>query len=313
MNLERLKSEAKEIEEMMYPSENPSEEAPTVETDTGLEQESTAEVITPVETEEVSEAEKKKRTSWKQRYSTYKATTDATIYQLRQGESSLKQKIAELSKVVGELQDVKATEVDLFAGVITEDDEDLIGTEAVGIMKKATEAANKPLLEEIKRLKAERLADTQRQADSAKATSTAELRNRLSNLVENFETIDISQGFSNFLDEVDPHSGYQLKRLYSNAVSSGDIYRVADFYKKYSESLPPSKESILEEKVAPTGQGGSAVNTGESTKKQVYSVAEYVKASTDYTKKNWRNNNEKQQLIEKMAMLEQAYSEGRVL
>lgn len=323
MSLERARAEEKELEELMYGTEadhkETQEDLKTVEEfkDTPFEEPADATVEEEDEesedNEDTDEPEKKKRSSWKQRYSTYKATTDSTIYRLRQEVAELKGHNVTLVKKIDKLQELysQSTPEDMFKGIVTQEDEELIGSEAVDVMKRVTKAAQEPLLNQIKQLKKEKLEKDQRDADNAQSISRSELRLKLSKMVNNFDAVDTSPGFAKFLGEVDDYSGRTRKELYSLAVTNGDVRRVADFYKDYISNLPATKESILERKVAPVGSGGS--NQNGTPVKQQYTLDEYLSTYDAYNKGKYRNAKEKKALQDKMNILDEAYSQGRIV
>lgn len=305
MSLEKIKEEERELEKLMYPQaeeENPSEEVP--------EAPSPEEAPATIEATESEPQKAPKRNDWKKRYSTYKSTTDNTIFQLRRENTELRDSLLRLEDKVTALGASKPR--DVYEGVITQDDEDLIGTEAVEVLKKTTEAVTNPLKKELMALKAERREAELNRIKRERASSQNDLRSKLSGMIDNFEAIDMSKGFGTYLSEVDSYSGHTRKHLYSLAVTNGDLFRVAEFYNEYAKTLPPTKDSILEGKIAPVGDNKTTTNT-QGVGKITYSINEYNKTYNDYVKGAWKNQKEKKQLIDKMDLLDLAFVEGRIV
>lgn len=259
------------------------------------------------------EPEKPKRTSWKQRYASYKASTDTTIFELRQGNAKLHSDLQSLSATVellkGQLAEGQPNAVD---SVITQEDEDTIGPDAVAIMKKTTEAATKDLKAELAALKEEQKQEAKDRAANARRQADLSFRDRLVDLVEgDLSEIDSDPKFSKYLQAVDPVTGVPRKRYFDSAVSSGDIVRTAGFFNDYTKTLAPSKDSILAKEVTPIGTG--ATPSPEGSKPQTYTIAEYNAVYDALNKRSYQSTKEKNELIKQADLLDQAYVEGRII
>lgn len=267
-------------------------------------------------TQELTEQPKKPRTSWKKRYTNYKTSTDQKLFQLRRENADLSERVARLTAKQEELlvaiKNTKKPE-DTFRGAITPEDEELLGTEAIDVMKRATDAATADLKAELEQLRRDKVDRARREAEVARESSTADLMSRLDNVVEGWQDIDEDPKFGNYLDQVDPLSGLTRKVLFGNSISAGDVEGVARFYRGYADTLPPTRESILERKVAPIGEGaGTTVDETINPRVKTYSISEYENVYESLNKGDYKSQAEKKQLLERAALLDKAFIEGRI-
>jgi len=324
MSLDRLKKEEAEMEELYYSKASSKE--PEVGTEDLLAGETTKEETaeleavansfegaTPQEVVEDSvQPEKPARTNWKKRYTNFKASTDTTIFQLRQENATLKESLVGLRGNIADLtEQLTALKPSTFDGVITQEDEDTIGPDAVKIMKKTSEALSKPLEEKLKQLEDEKRAREVADAKASRADASAGFKGKLVSLVEDFDKVDLNPKFLQYLGETDPQTGVPRKEFFDRAVAYGDFVRTAGFYNDFARSLPQSKESILAKKVAPIGGGATPSAEGVGRPK-TYTMEEFDKTYSDYQKGAYRNLEEKNNLIKKMDLLDKAFTEGRI-
>lgn len=215
-------------------------------------------IATPeaVETEYEVKVDKPKRTNWKQlkqqgdkRLAGIKASSDKFKFESRQ-------EIADLKARLEQLQSVPTVEVDPFKDIFSQEDADVVGDEAIEIMKKAAKAAS---LKETEALKKEldslkRDAEQRRTNASKKAEDDEydEFLAKLGSKVDNWESINRDPAFIDYLAKVDEDSGYTRQEVLVRAETSRDVGRIAGFMKDFEVmSSPGNKE--LESKVGPTG------------------------------------------------------------
>lgn len=328
MNLEELRKEEKELEELVYgkKEENPSEEAletEEVEEET-LEEDSSEDLSHSTDSDFTSESDSQEedeqdssqrtqRVNWKKRFTNYKASTDNTIFNLRREISALKEQTADLIKINKDMRKmIESNRVDPIDSVISEDDEELIGPEAADIVKRAVKAATEPLQEKIRQLQDAEEQKVIKEAANARESNISNLKQKLSGIVENFEAIDTDPKFGKYLEAEDEYSGVPRKTLFSRAIKNGDIRRVADFYKDFASKRPQRKEEILGKKISPIGKSSENSEVSHGNKKKVYTMQEYNETYDRYLRGGFKNENEKKTLIEKMKLLDLAFVEGRI-
>jgi len=255
---ERLAAEIEEMESKFAPQvDTPDAEAGENETTV-----STPESDGIKATEQVEDApQKKTRTNWKSKFQEnqkrmagLKASSDSFKYNTRQEMDALKAEIAAL-------KEVPVIKPDVFENVFTDEDTDIIGVEAVDIIKRASEKASEahvnPLKEEIKRLKSERKEATQREVHATQTSEYTKFTDALTKQVKNWEDLNGDPEFLKYLGEVNESSGYSRGVLLRRAEGNRDVDRVASFMKDYIKSIGVNPK--LEDQVGPTGTSTTSV------------------------------------------------------
>jgi len=264
---DRLQREVEEMEALMNPTNAEAHQEEDKVDKTEIEAESNPEVVQPKATEEEREViedvpEKKKRNDWKKKYEEnsrrmagLKASGDTFKHESRLQIEQLKQQIEEL-------QSREVVKPDVFDGVFTDEDRDVIGDEAVNIIKKASQKVSEngldPLRKELLELKKEKAEEQvrQQQRDSERTYDT--FLNSLDKLVPEWQSINADPEFISYLSDVDEHSGYTRQELLHRAEQNGDVSRVAGFMQSFYDTSNPGKKKLAE-KVGPTNSTGASV------------------------------------------------------
>jgi hypothetical protein len=244
--VDKLEAELKELEAKMSP--------PKVVEDLGNPEENATPEATPIITEE--EAPKPKRTDWKGKYQTeakrlagIKASSDREKFETRQT-------IARLQSQVEELNNRPVAEVDPFKDIFSQEDADVVGDEAIDIVKRASKAAaersTSELRKELAKLKKDAEDKATRDAKSAEDNKYDSFLDRLESKKDNWEAINRDPAFINYLSEVDRDSGYTRQELFHRAEGNGDVGRIVSFMNDFESKANPGKKE-LEEKIGPTG------------------------------------------------------------
>lgn len=323
MTLERIKQEEAELERQMFGSEvDQTEEVstPTEENDEYSEETDATSVIHQ-ETQDFSAEEpqeKQQRVSWKNRFINYKTTTDKTIFGLRKEVARLTAEAAESYKKVDEisakLAALQSSNIDPFAEVITADDVLNVGEEAIDIVKKvakkASEATAVPLQDEIKRLKAERIAEEKRRAEAEQKRAYGSFLSSLEELVPDYATINLDSKFAEFMEGYDEHTGSKRLDAFRQAEHYLDANRVADFFLEYKESRPRSKRETLEDHMTPDNTTGSNIPPSKS-KDETFTARQVEDFFNDIARGVYRNKQKEADEIE--AKITKAYVEGRII
>lgn len=258
---ERLAAELEEMEKME------SQFAPQVDTPDAEAGENEIAVDNPESDgikaiEEVEEVpQKKTRTNWKSKFQEnqkrmagLKASSDSFKFQTRQEMDSLRDEIAALKAV-------PTVKPDVFADVFSDEDTDVIGVEAVDIIKrasqKASEAQVNPLKDEIKKLKNDRAESIKREAVATQVSEYGKFEDALTKQVKGWKELNADPEFLNYLGEVNEASGYTRGTLLRRAEQYRDVDRVAGFMKDYLATV--GVNSKLEDQVGPTGTSTASV------------------------------------------------------
>ena len=329
MDLSKLKAEEDAAVEALYGKqsiENPSEEAPIPE-----EGNESVPVPETIATEHIPEPEattettptkkpKKERVSWKNRYANYKAATDATIHELRLENASQRETILtlqnEVAKVQNDMANLSAStkkEESLF----TQEDEDILGPEAIAIMEKAMKAKEtedprvKSLEQELEILKRERLEAAKREKEKLASDGMQVLKSKLTELFPKWSELDTTSEFADYIKGIDPISGHPRELLFQRAMQSRDIERILSFYKNFDKlTNPTQKEDVLAGMITPTGRKVSESNP-DSNPKKTYKMSDYRKFMDDYTKGLYRGREKEARKIE--LTFDKALMEGRMV
>lgn len=316
MILEKLIQEEKEAEEMLF---GKSEE--------NLEQAESTLVPEEIKQPEVIEQKPEPVEDWKKRFTNFKATADNTIYQLRKDNASLKSEIATLSEknnsVTQELVSIKKQiqskqKEESYNELFTQEDRDILGSEAIDIFKKAVKKVAPPeeneelkaLKEELNIIKQDKIKRLKREKESVEEESFAKLRAKLSDLVSDWEQIDVDPKFIAFLDELDEIDLVPRKELFSNAVNNRSVRGVASFYESYKNQRSPSKEEILSKKITPVGTKGESIDM-DNNNNETFNINDYDKFMDDFARGKYKGKEKEAKIIE--ARYDRAFMEGRMV
>lgn len=333
MSLEEILKEEAELEKEVYgkvvdnppePKVLPEEEGATTKSEPKALPEEVIVETTPTDSEvyqdvtEGTEAEKKTRASWKARFSSYKAATDKTISNLRKENQLLLSNIKEAREKIDTLSEKVATllskDEDMFSGVVTSEDIEMIGPEAIDVVKKttkkATENAVSPLIKEIERLKEKERRRDQNILDEKIKADYGSFLKELGVLVPDYATIDKDPKFKSFLEEYDPQTGEKRVDIFRRSEDYLDAPRIAEFFLDFKDSLPKSKRSILEENITPEGSHSGRNQVTTNLEKESFSQAEVDKFFSDYSKGLYKNKEKEANLIE--ARITKAYMSGNI-
>lgn len=352
MDLERLKREEEEAEKAMFGSgeedlsdkETPSpddEGSDDVEDNENDESNSFTHESTKVTTQSEdtdddeddsdeddestqSKPTKKPRVSWKKRFASYKATTDSTIYSLRQELASTKSELAdaydsvdEMKKELASIKRQLTSSKDPYEGLVSDEDKELLGEEAINVIKKlASKKEEDPriaqLQEELEELRKEKKKALKREQENFQVESQNKLKTGLLKLVPNFERIDMDPDFHKYLQGVDEDSGIPRSKLFASAVTSRDVKGTARFYLDFNSLKPKTREEILSSKVKPTGSGASSTDdSGNKGKKKMYHYQEYSKFMDDIGRGKYRGKEDEKKKW--LAIYDRALEEGRMI
>lgn len=318
--LERILEEEAELEKEVFGTEsNPDQESATDQKPEVLETEATTVTPQPELTETTDESDK--INSWKERFSKYKASTDKTIFSLRQENSARLEEIKQLRESLGtmhaKLREAESKRSDIFAGVITDEDSELIGPEAVDVMKratsKATEAALDPLKKKIEQLEAREAAELKRKAE-AKVVETYNVFLRdLAQEVPNYAEIDKDPRFAVFMDNIDPRTGVKRMNTFRLAEEYRDAERVAEYFKEFMDiPSPVSKKKALEDHVTPVASSSSnAPNRLNDPKKETFTEQEVKNFFDDIARGVYKKRVKEADEIE--ARITRAYMNGNII
>lgn len=329
---DKLELEIAELEGKQYGTPAPDGEQAegVVAPQSSFETEATPEAFAPPtsepqvtpESETEQGPQKKERVSWKKRFVNLKQHHDTTRQQDRKKISDLLNENTQLHRERianrAEIQKLSLVKPTSITDLATEEELAVLGEEGVSsidkLTRKAIEEATGPLKAELDSLRQQRLTAQQTEADNMAQEGQDRFLQQLSNLIPDYDEIDTDPAFGEFLRKPDPASGRLRMELFKQAELSGDVGRVAYFFKMFSDSKAPSGREQLSQKVTPIGSQGSPyevpsnVNSGEG--QAILTMADYKLFMDDITKGKYAG---KQQLANDIeAKFDLAISEGRL-
>ena len=327
--LTKLEEEEKEAEKLMYGDQTTG----TDEGEAGPDQESEVTLEAPDDQDDGDDqptGEKNKRTDWKNRFTRYKASTDLTINQLRQDRAKLvsdvddlKTRLSEVMKKFKSMEAKHAESFDPTEGIITPEQEELLGPEAVTVLKniaktlivqarEGTQPEVDTLREQLEELQRKRAEETKKAAELEQRQDMANFKDRLVRAVPDFDKLDVDEKFGEYLEGVDEASGYPRVHLYKTAIQGRDVLGVARFYNDFRSTKPKTRKDILEESVSPVGDSASTSSPldASSGSKKRYSIQDYNTFMDDQSKGLYRGR--EKEARQKEMMFDKAFVEDRI-
>lgn len=306
MTLERIKAEEEALEKEMFGDQTTEEEVST-------EQQEEA----PQESEVIEQELSPEEESYKKRYSSFKASADKTIYNLRREIASFRVANSELQNQIDNLSlklaQLTSTSNDPLKDIITDDDVINIGEEAIDVIKRVTkqasEASTAPLQDEIKKLKMEKIQEQKRLAEERHKVAYNRFLINLEEIVPDYAAINLDSKFKEFMEGHDDLTGESRLASFRQAEEYLDAQRVADFFLTFKESQPRSKKEKLEENMTPTGSSSAEVGKGKVV--ETFTARQVEDFFNDIARGVYRNRQKEANELE--TRISKAYIEGRII
>lgn len=252
--IEELDKEIEEMEAVLAGKTTPGvdEGAPGTQTNEALPNEDVTAVADP----------QKVRNNWKKKYTDLRSHHDGLAFELRSELANVKeQKLAmqeEVNKLKVEADTMKKEGDNPYN--LSQEESDILGVDAIAAIDKMNRQATEPLKEELDRERALRLKAEQKEIENMRASNQQSFLGKLGELVPDYVAINTDPKFLEYMDGVDIYSGQIRKNLFKIAERSGDVGRVAGFFKEFTKVTTPVDP--LAQHVTPTGDaGGGAVTT----------------------------------------------------
>lgn len=306
MTLERIKAEEEALEKEMFGDQTTEEEVST-------EQQEEA----PQESEVIEQELSPEEESYKKRYSSFKASADKTIYNLRREIASFRTANSELQNQIDNLSlklaQLTSTSNDPLKDIITDDDVINIGEEAIDVIKRVTkqasEASTAPLQDEIKKLKMEKIQEQKRLAEERHKVAYNRFLINLEEIVPDYAAINLDSKFKEFMEGHDDLTGESRLASFRQAEEYLDAQRVADFFLTFKESQPRSKKEKLEENMTPTASNATEVTKSKTV--ETFTARQVEDFFNDIARGVYRNRQKEANELE--TRISKAYIEGRII
>jgi len=238
----------------------------------------------------------------------FRRAHEAKVTEFKEVISNLR---SEVTKLKRELEESKV-KPDIFDGVFTTEDSDMVGEEAIELVKKASRVANErataPIRKELEELRRKQEADEQAQTKSKVQEDYNLFLSQLAKAVPDYAELNVDKGFLKYINEVDPESGYIRHELFRRAEKSRDVGRVASFMREYKGLTKKSKDK-LESKITPTGSKvAQSINKEKENKTlSMDSIREYYR---DVQLGKYRGREDERVSIERK--IDQALASGNI-
>jgi len=253
-----------------------------------------------------------KRTNWKKRFTGYKASSDATIYEQRQELEALRAQMVNLSEQLVNSQDAKR-EVqgeDMFKDAFTDDEVDTFGADGLDVVKKVTKVAIdnqvKPLKAQLAKAELDRLKSMKLASENELRSSYNKFTIALESLVPDYKDLNADPGFLEWIKQPDEHSGLPRISLLRNAESKRDVKRTSDFFIEFKAAQTPN----IEKYITPIGSG-STPRPQQKPDQPVYKQSDIDKFYSDVMKGRYKGQQDLITSTERA--IEQASVDKRIL
>lgn len=328
MDLDKMLAEEKAMDEVMF-GNNGEESAATAQgnPDNTKEDLSTVPVETKatqgerkVDTTVEKQSPTKQEVNWEHRFKQYKATTDVSLHNYKTEKANLLDRVASLTSKVDELSNKLVSLVtekkDPFNGVITQEDSDTIGPEAIDIFSRgiseATEQATAPLKKELERLKAKETEELRQKAEfERRQVYENKFLIPLEKIVPNYLDINVSQDFADYLDGFDPITGELRRDAFIRAENALSVSGVVHFFKDYESQSSAVITNPLERRVTPEANGAATPNEVPKENKIRFTISEFEKNYDDFQKGVYKGREKEWKTLE--AQMDAAYRSGNIV
>lgn len=220
---------------------------------------------------------------------------------------NLNEQIVSLKDELGRIK----SNSDIWDGVFTPEDSDMVGDEAIELVKRASEKAIDPIKRELEQLRQKSVRDNKAQLEEASKKEYSIFLAHLEKALPEYKSIDSDPGFITYLNNVDPVSGFIRKELFSRAEKSRDVGRVASFmleYRDATQTKSKTKSEKMESKITPTGNQSAAVPKEDKDKTlSMNSIREYYR---DYELGKFKGREEERLQIERK--IDEAFASGKI-
>ncbi len=268
------------------PAPEPPKDTPAVESD-----------VPPAPAPEaatIPEAPKVGEDTWERRFKSLKGKYDAEVPRLTTELKDLRRDLAALTEAT------KAKPPEPTKPLVNEKDVENFGSDLLDVIdRKAREVAATMVGTEMAELKAENQTlreqvdgVSERQGSSDRRTYFAELGHQ----VPDWETINVDEGFIEWLSEVDPLSGRPRQDYLGTAFANHDVPRTAALFNTYKQlTAPPASPAKvtppdLERQVAPGTSKASASSPPNPAAEKVWSMSEIDTFYRAVSKGEYRDN-----------------------
>jgi len=251
---------AEALQQSIMSVENTEAKAPAPTVDQPPQEAAPAAVAQPAQPEQAPAAAPAApvEDSWEVKYKVLSGKYSAEVPRLAGELREIRAEIARLTEENAKLKTAPPAPVVADSGLTPESvvekfGEDFaaaVGAVAARIADQRTDTLRNELAPQIKR-----------STDTAVKVARSEFLRDLASTVPNYQEIDLQDGFTAFLDEVDPMTGRSRRDFFNEADRANNSQRVAQFFKAYAGTKSPAPQqaavSSVESQIAPSSSRSS--------------------------------------------------------
>jgi hypothetical protein len=316
--IESLKKQEEELEKLMMNAPVEGETTPSAAVKEPVEQKEAptgdeGTVIPPTQSAPDDNTEPEKdQEDWKLRYTNLRSSRDQNLYKAKRDLAAAQQMATDLQNQITSLRTAQP-KVDPLEGVFTDEDTDALGEATITAMRKATakatEAATKPLQEQLEAERLARIETTKQTAESTKREAYDIFLSRVARAVPDWETVNYDPEFTKFMDAEDL-DGTPRKTYFADAEAQGNAAQVIRYMQEFKAQKPAPPKDKLADKVTPVGDDAGATQPKQPGKTDVVTRAFINKFYDDLSRGRYKGKYTESQEIE--AMIDKATTEGRI-
>jgi hypothetical protein len=275
---------------------------------------------------------------WQQKYQTLKGKFDSEVPRLS---GELRETRGQLNEVLNRLERVEQPpqqaqpQPQPEVPLVTDEDIESFGPELVDLIRRQATVVANSMTAGLREENAQLRQQVEQVGASTGQVQVDRYLSRLKELVPDYETINVDQGFLNWLGEVDQMAGVPRQAFLNTAFEARDPDRTATLFNSYKEQAgitprppaptPPAPQpgvganggngqipAGLETQISPnSGSGGGGQQGGSGNNAdQIWTSADIRNFTNDILRGTYKGREGEQEAIQ--AAIDAAIAEGRV-
>lgn len=305
------------VQNLSAPPPNQTESSPPAAEDASV-------TAQPQATPQASEQPRPDDGGWEQRYKTlqgmFQAETTRRDARARELEANLQQALSRISEL--EQATRKPAQSEPAQPLVTDKDVEAFGGDLIDLVKRQAQEVIQAAARdmegriaakdvEIARLR-EQLGGV---AEQTKVVTQHTFLADLAKLVPDWETVNIDQGFLDWLAQTDPLTGLQRQSYLEDAYGKLDVKRTAEIFNAYKGTKgtaprPASPPSELQRQVQPASSQATPATSGADNGTKIWSVNEIDQFYRDVARGAYTGKDTEKQRLN--AEIDLAISQGRL-
>jgi len=251
--------------------------------------------------------------SWRQRYYSLQGMFNAEVPRLRT-------EVQELTNQLKTLRETQAPQPAAPQTPVSDKDIEAFGPELVDLMRRVASERTASLETEVTQLKSVN-ADLRKQLGTVEQSqgnsALRQFETDLTNVVPDWQAVNVDQDFLRWLGELDPVGGVQRQAFLNDAYQALDARRVANIFNAFKATKAPapapapapSQAAELNRQITPKSTQQSAAPS-QSPNERIWSTDEIASFYKDTSLGKYRGREDEQRRIE--SEIEAAVSSGRL-